>query len=79
MMWFDILERIAITCLIVSASISMVVAWGHGARQNMSLDDPALRNKISPIGKICFIIALILLLPAVVYALIVIFHTEVLM
>ena len=68
MKWIETFERVPIFLTLIAFVIFLIVEWGHGARQNMSIFDPALHNKISPLGKKLLILAGSLIMLAITLA-----------
>jgi len=68
--WSDIFGKVAITCFFLSFIIFLIVGWAHGGKYNMSPWDPALKNKISPLGIKCLIGGGILILLAILFGII---------
>ncbi len=62
------MRELIIICVPVAFLICLIVGWAHGGKNNMSLFDPALHNKISPLGKKLLILAGSLIMLAITLA-----------
>jgi hypothetical protein len=67
--WADFFCIASISSLLISFVIFMIVGWAHGGGYNMLPWDPALKNKISPLGIKFLNVGTLLILLAVLFGL----------